>query len=131
MAADDRNAPIGITWLRKDQYGRLRAASADSRTVHATYEEWEDEAKRTLRQLRGLGREVLPVPVELDELIAWCRAGQRALDAGARAEFTSLKLKDWFAAAESTKATLAPVDELALLLRPAGGGLYLVSSGKA
>jgi len=84
---------LGVAWYSRAEWERLRAAVPDPDRFEATYEEWESMATATLAQLEAAGVTLQRVPIEAEEFLAWCRAGERAPDASARAHFSAEKLR--------------------------------------
>jgi hypothetical protein len=83
----------GVAWYRRDQWGQLRAASVDGDTLDERYDDWLSRAEKNLRALQQRGVTTRLVDVELDELLRWCHATGRRLDAPARAAYAAERLR--------------------------------------
>lgn len=87
---------MGIAWYRKDQWERFRAAAADRDAIDEDYEVWRSKAQDSFNYFMKVGTPATRIEIDLDELLQWCVAHNRVLDANARAEFTSEKLYQWY-----------------------------------
>ena len=84
----------GMCWYRPDEWEDLRRVADDRDDLEATWEEWFHEAIRRCQLLeQQYGFRVRRVHVEVAELVAWCRAHGRRVDAGARAEYAMFMLR--------------------------------------
>jgi len=103
---------VRFAWYTAQEWEALRRVSADKGSLHTSYAEWEADAQEQLRSLQEQGVDVVPVPIQVAELVAWCKTHNRRIDGKARSEFTSLKVQDgeMASAGESTrlKATKVP-----------------------
>jgi hypothetical protein len=80
---------VGIAWYDSTQWIKLKQIAADTEQLDNTHEEWKRNAERTERQLAADGMLVRRVPIDVDALVAWCRAQNKPVDGAARAEYTS------------------------------------------
>jgi hypothetical protein len=80
---------VGIAWYDSTQWTKLKQIAADTEQLDDTHEEWQRNAERTERQLAADGMAVRRVPIDVDALVAWCRAQNKPVDGAARAEYTS------------------------------------------
>lgn len=76
-----------ILWLRPEDYPRFRAIFDD---VDDTFEEWRARMDRRLVEFSQKGIEIERMLINPDELVAWCRANGRPVDANARAEYPAV-----------------------------------------
>jgi len=77
----------GIGWYSPDQYARLREVSEDRDGMYDTWAEWEANARKTLNRLRADGVCAREVPVDVEEMIAWCRASRQSINGASRTEY--------------------------------------------
>ncbi|RLT36889.1 MAG: hypothetical protein DWI57_14260 [Chloroflexi bacterium] len=84
---------IGLAWYTAEEWQALRRVSADRGDMDASHAEWLAGAEEYLRALRKNGLNVVPVPVQVSELVAWCKKNKRRIDSKARSEFVSFKLQ--------------------------------------
>ena len=71
----------------------MKEEAADPDVLEETYEEWLGIAQKAVLDFGRQGVRVERVDVDLEELLAWCRANNRPLDGKARAEFTTRQLR--------------------------------------
>jgi hypothetical protein len=83
------NAVVGVCWYRQDQYERFLASADDRGTLEDTWAEWQVTAERVLRQYRAMGLNIRKVDIDLDDLLAYCRAEGRPNDAAARSSYVA------------------------------------------
>ena len=83
----------GVAWYRREQWPRLRDVSADADALEETYDEWEAMALDALQQLRARGIEPARIDIDVEELLRWCQAGGRPVDAKARSAFAAIKTR--------------------------------------
>ena len=103
---------VGFAWYTAQEWEALRRVSADKGSLHTSYAEWEADAQEQLRSLQEQGVDVVPVPIQVAELVTWCKTHNRRIEGKARSEFTSRKIQDgeMASAGERTrlKATRVP-----------------------
>jgi hypothetical protein len=90
----DRPIAVGIAWYDATQWSKLKQVAADPERLEDTQEEWQRNAEETERGLAARGVVVRRIPIDLDALVAWCRARNKPVDGPARAEYTSFMLRD-------------------------------------
>ncbi len=86
-------AAPGVAWFDREQWQRLREVAADPERLEESYEAWVAMAERAIRRLEAAGMLIERVPVDTEELIAWCKDRARPIDSSARAEFTACQLR--------------------------------------
>jgi hypothetical protein len=80
---------IGIGWYDPAQWAKLKEIATDPDHLDESHEAWQRMAERTLQELTAQGYAVRRVPIDVDALLQWCRAHNKAIDGKARAEYTS------------------------------------------
>lgn len=85
---------VGIGWYKKEQWEELRRVSVDKEKLEETWEQWAQNAERTMIHLMQQGHHVEKVTVEVPALLAWCRERNRPCDGAARATFVTEHLRD-------------------------------------
>jgi hypothetical protein len=85
---------IGVAWYRREQWPRLLEISADRDKLEESYEDWFSNVSKTLGLLKSKGLDPVKVPVDTEELLAWCRSRNLPVDAKARTEYTVGKVKE-------------------------------------
>ena len=83
----------GVAWFDREQWQRLREVAADPERLEESYEAWVAMAERAIRHLEATGMLIERVPVDTEELIAWCKDRARSIDSSARAEFVARQLR--------------------------------------
>ncbi|WP_340104367.1 hypothetical protein [Rhodohalobacter sp. 8-1] len=87
------NPITGILWWKPDQWEKAKQISSDSHIFDNTYQEWKESAEKSFNELRGNGFTVYKIEIDLDELVKWCKDKEMALNAQARSQFVSNKVK--------------------------------------
>ena len=82
----------GCAWYRAEQWQRLREISADRDELEENYEEWVSNAEKSLREIRKTGLYIEKVDVDVEKLLAWCRAQGREVDGETRAQYAAVML---------------------------------------
>ena len=83
---------LGIPWFRADTWPRLLEIAGDREELFDRFEDWEKYAEARFAELKAEGVPVEKVYIDPDELLAWCRARGRKVEAGERAEFAAFVL---------------------------------------
>jgi hypothetical protein len=84
----------GIGWYSREQYRRLIEVSEDAENMSPTWEDWEANARKLLSTLRSEGIPARELPIDVEEMISWCRAQGKPVNGAARDEFISLKCRE-------------------------------------
>jgi len=80
---------VGIAWYDSTQWTKLKQIAADTEQLDDTHQEWKRNVEQMERQLAADGIVVRRVSIDVDALVAWCRAQSKPVDGAARAEYTS------------------------------------------
>lgn len=83
---------VGVAWYRQEQWERLCEAADDQKCLEMTYEEWQQGAEEALQRLSRQGLDPVPVPVDVEALIQWCRERDRPIDGNTRVEYAAYRL---------------------------------------
>jgi hypothetical protein len=89
----EAEAVAGCAWYRAEQWERLREISVDRHRLAETYEKWLINAEKGLQQMQEVGMSAEKVEVDVEELLAWCRAHDRDVDGAARAAYAAEMLR--------------------------------------
>jgi hypothetical protein len=81
---------VGFAW---EQWQRLTEVADDRSKLDDTFEQWERNALAMLYQLQSQGYSVRKVMVDVETLVAWCRARDRSVDGAARADYVTTLLE--------------------------------------
>lgn len=85
----ETKAVVGVFWYRQDQYERFLASADDRDTLEDTRADWHVTAERVLRQYRARGLNIRKVEIDLDDLLAYCRAEGRPNDGAAPSAYVA------------------------------------------
>jgi len=85
---------VGVGWYRREQWPLLRAEAVDPAKLEDTYDEWLRIGQKLVLDLATAGVTAKRVDVDVNHLVAWCHESARPLDAAARAEYVTRKLRD-------------------------------------
>ena len=83
----------GVAWFDQEQWEKLRAVASDGEVLEESYQAWLAMAERGIRELEETGMIIERVPVNVEELVAWCIEHDRPIDSSARAEFAASELR--------------------------------------
>src|SRR5688572_20103925 len=83
----------GIAWYSNDQWADLRRVVSDPEELELTYEEWRVVIMRSVPDLIEMGMWLVKVPVDVAELVSWCKHRSMPIDADARAQYVLETLK--------------------------------------
>lgn len=85
----EAKAIVGVCWYRQEQYERFLASADDREALEDTWADWQVTAERVLRQYRARGLNIRKVEIDLDDLLAYCRAEGRPNDGAARSAYVA------------------------------------------
>ena len=88
------SGPIAFVWLTEAAYPRFLEVIADRERFTDRFEDWRRIAQRRFDDFRARGFDPVKVPVDPDEMLAWCQAKGRAVDSNGRAAFANFKLAE-------------------------------------
>jgi hypothetical protein len=83
---------IGVTWYTPEQFARMKAVADDADALDDTHADWLENAKRQVEWMKKDGFEVVEIPIDVAEWVAWCRENGHVLNGEARSEFVSQKV---------------------------------------
>jgi hypothetical protein len=82
----------GIAWYYPEQWGRLLDVSVDRNSLETTHEAWLRLAEKAMFDIKRSGISPRKVYIDVEKLVAWCKAQNRPVDGAARAEFVQTLL---------------------------------------
>jgi hypothetical protein len=94
--ANSMSGPIAFVRLAEDTYPRSLEVIADRERFTDSYGDRRRIAQRRFDDFRARGFDPVKVPVDPDEMLAWCRAKGRAVDSNGRAAFANFKLAEGY-----------------------------------
>jgi len=83
---------FGVAWYSREDWERLHEVADDRNKLDDTYEDWERQALKMIRDLEAVGQRIQKVPINIEALIAWCRERKCRVDMAARSEYVSYLL---------------------------------------
>ncbi|MCG6203672.1 hypothetical protein LPW26_03400 [Rhodopseudomonas sp. HC1] len=80
---------MGIPWYERDSYDRILQVMQDAHVLPATFEDWQQLARKVERTGQSSGTIVVRAVINPDEFVAWCRGRRLNVDAEARMTFAN------------------------------------------
>ena len=77
----------GVAWYDPFQWALLCKVATDPEVLHDSFADWELSATGALEALHAEGIPVVKVPVNVANLVAWCRRKRIANTSTARARY--------------------------------------------
>jgi hypothetical protein len=78
---------LGLAWFDREQWQRLTEVVPDRSELDETFEQWERNARKAMKELERRGQLVEKVLINVDELLAWCTLTGLAPNGKGRSEF--------------------------------------------
>ncbi len=85
----DRAPVIGLAWYDRKQWRLLTEVAEDREALDATFEQWEQRARESVRAIEGGGQKIERVHVEVESLVSWCKEKGLAVNGKSCAEYVS------------------------------------------
>ena len=86
---------VGYAWYKDDQWDRVREVCPDSDGFADTYRNGWDFAQERFQQLgkevQQRGMKLVKVPLDVEELLEWCRSHRLQPNGQARSQFVAEK----------------------------------------
>ena len=83
MKRSEPSDRVGIAWFDETQYRRLLEVAANRGKLYDTHEAWRLAAEATVTRMPFAP---VRVPIQVDEVLAWCREREVPLDGAARSQ---------------------------------------------
>jgi hypothetical protein len=93
MKKKDDGTVFGIGIYRKEQWPLLLETAEDRAELEGTYEEWGQNMKKSLKNMRKLGMTPLGVDLDVNAFLSWCKTNGRQTNGESRAEFITELLR--------------------------------------
>lgn len=93
MKKKDDKTVFGIGFYRKEQWPLLLETAEDRTDLEDTFEEWEKNLKKSLKNMRAAGMEPLKVDLDMQEFLSWCKTNSRKMNGESRVEFIAELLR--------------------------------------
>jgi hypothetical protein len=85
---------VGIAWYQEDQWDLLVEVADDPEKLHDSYEEWRKDATQAILRMQDDGLNVFPFPVDVNKIVAWCKANGLPMDRSNCAKYVTMKLQE-------------------------------------
>ena len=96
MPSQQPKVSIAVAWYFPEQWERLREVVADPQNFEETHAEWQASFDSGMLFFKDRGFDAHRVPVDVDELTAWCQKHSRPMDGKAGLDFAAEKLRAEF-----------------------------------
>jgi hypothetical protein len=80
---------IAICFYTPDSYEELMKVADDKKTLCDTYTDWLVEFSKAVEGLKRQGLEVVPVSINIDELIQWCKDNKIKNTSASRSKYVA------------------------------------------
>jgi len=91
---DKADLVLGVGWYRENQWPILLQHVPVQEDLHRTYAEWLEEANERMDELVQAGIQAVKIPVDVHEMIRWCRDQGVALDGKGRSAYVAMLTKE-------------------------------------
>lgn len=93
----DKGVPaLGVGWYREDQWPLLLQHSADRENLNQTYAKWLEMVNKKMEDLIVADFQPLKIPVDVHDMVRWCRGQGIAMDGEARAAYVAMQTRAHF-----------------------------------
>jgi 23S rRNA A2030 N6-methylase RlmJ len=89
-----RKPVAGVAWYSFTQWQQLREVAADAERLENTYQEWLAVADQARKKIEASGIVLVKVPIDVSQLIEWCRNRNIPIDGEARAQYVVEVMKN-------------------------------------
>jgi len=89
MSSKQHRLVLRFAWFDEEQWKLLCALVPDRGELDDTYEQWQQSARRAIREIEFSGRTVECVSVNVLTMSEWCRERNLPLTGAARAEYVA------------------------------------------
>ncbi|MBU0946212.1 MAG: hypothetical protein KJ804_12975 [Proteobacteria bacterium] len=86
----------GIGWYKEDQWDLLLRNAEDKDDLETTYAEWLEGISKGMKALSKSGVQCEKIPVDVEEIIQWCRDKGYPFDGASRSLYFAIKTKEIF-----------------------------------
>jgi len=87
---NDEKVVLGLSWFQPEQWDRLKEISEDRESLDDSYEDWKNNANKTIQELRLAGQVVKKVNIDLEELLVWCNENSFPVNGKSRSEYVTI-----------------------------------------
>jgi len=87
---------LGIGWYKEDQWDLLLKHAVDKEDLEPTYAEWLEGITEGMEEFSKSGIQCEKIPVDVEEIVQWCRDRGYPFDGASRSVYFSIKTKERF-----------------------------------
>ena len=80
---------IGVPWFTREEWEKLLTVADDREDLPDRYEDWLHRTSEQFEFRVAHGHPLVKVHVRVEELVPWCRAERRRINAAARNAFVA------------------------------------------
>jgi hypothetical protein len=80
---------VALAWYDAAQWAKLKQVAEDADNLDDSHEAWRRNAEKFERELRQKGIEIQRVAIDVDALVAWCRAQKKPINGEARSAYAA------------------------------------------
>jgi hypothetical protein len=83
----------GVTWYSPDEWSIIPDHVADPETFDYPYQEWLNNAEKTVERLQDAKTRVYRILFRIDDFLVWCHQKNKQPNSEARSEYTHAETK--------------------------------------
>ena len=90
---------VAICFYTPDSYKELKEVADDKKVLCDTYSDWLVEFSKAVEGLKEQGMEVVPVNINIGELIKWCKQNKLKNTSANRSKYVaeiSARSRSWY-----------------------------------
>ena len=87
MKSRQKRPVLRLAWFDEEQWKLLCTLVPDRGELDDTYQQWQESARRAVREIKSNGHTVECVPVDVAAMAKWCRDRNLPLNGAARAQY--------------------------------------------
>lgn len=87
---------LGVGWYKETQWSLLLEHAVDKDDLEPTYAEWLETVLAGMENISKSGVKCEKIPVDVEEMIQWCKENGHPFDGSSRAAYITIKTKDIF-----------------------------------
>jgi len=82
-------ANVALAWYDQVQWAKLKEVAEDTENLDESYQAWRRGAEKCQRELRRNGVIAYRQLIDIDSLVAWCKASNRPINSESRAQYAA------------------------------------------
>ena len=93
-APDPPPPPVGVYWIKEDDYPTLQKLFTDGATLPRAWKDWLKMAEEMERGLKAYGHPVMRVPIDPLSFAEWCAANGTTPGREGRKKFVAAAVRE-------------------------------------